>query len=450
MKRLTKLLVLIISLFISTNVYAKDTVYSINKYDDEEYSIIKESYNKNNKKDGLITSGTFLKEQVEKDENEYDNNQIVLVKYKTNGKVSWTYRYGRTSSENITDLIYSYDENNNINGYIMIVNNSYDILTSNDPKSYFVKIDLDGKLVEEKEIGLNQEEIINKLIPTYKIDNVIDGYIGITNTSIVKFDKELNLIQKKVYQNSNYKSINYTDITNLYDDNNIVGYVFIRKLEIDTNKYDVELLKYNKDLTEEKVLENINNYNSYYLSEANNGFILYGLTDEVKVKKGDYSYYITNYKIDGETAWETIGTTAVEKDSNIVIYPSKDKEIKKYFLLYKNNDKSNEVVKLDNEGTIENKIKKINNDYYNFKSFLISNNEKEIYFVGNITCPKDDKCDYNTNSLLLISGEDKVIEVQDSTSQNILLGIVVLIGLIGISVYLTKRKQLNIDNKKRK
>jgi len=440
MKRLTKIIVLIITLFLSTNVYAKDTVYSINKYEDEELKIINKSYNKDLKEDGLITAGTFLKEKVDKDDNELDNYQVMLIKYKKSGKVAWTYRYGRTSSENITNLVYSYDSNNNIDGYIMVIDNSYDILTSNESKSYFVKIDLDGKFVFEKETNLNTTESIIKIIPTYSIDNIVSGYIGITNNSIIKYDKELNLIQRKDYSNSNYLSNSYIDINNIYKDNNVVGYTFIRKLEIENNKYKVELLKYNTELTEEKIItEDISNYDSYKLANTDNGFILYGITSDVKVKKGDSSYYIIKYDSELNNTWESIGTIAINNKEDIDLYSvNKDK----YFLLYKNNDSSYEVIKLDNEANLDKKVKKIKNPYYKFISFIVNKNEKELYFVGQFLCPEDEKCDYDTNSLFLISTEDKVIEVQDSTSTGIILVIVIFIFLLGTGVYLIKKKQL--------
>ena len=440
MKRLTKIIVLIITLFLSTNVYAKDTVYSINKYEDEELKIINKSYNKDLKEDGLITAGTFLKEKVDKDDNELDNYQVMLIKYKKSGKVAWTYRYGRTSSENITNLVYSYDSNNNIDGYIMVIDNSYDILTSNESKSYFVKIDLDGKFVFEKETNLNTTESIIKIIPTYSIDNIVSGYIGITNNSIIKYDKELNLIQRKDYSNSNYLSNSYIDINNIYKDNNVVGYTFIRKLEIENNKYKVELLKYNTELTEEKIItEDISNYDSYKLANTDNGFILYGITSDVKVKKGDSSYYIIKYDSELNNTWESIGTIAINNKEDIDLY-SANKD--KYFLLYKNNDSSYEVIKLDNEANLDKKVKKIKNPYYKFISFIVNKNEKELYFVGQFLCPEDEKCDYDTNSLFLISTEDKVIEVQDSTSTGIILVIVIFIFLLGTGVYLIKKKQL--------
>ena len=125
----------ILSLLGIINVYAKDTVYSVSKYEEEKLTIIKDSYNKENKKDGLVTTGTFLKEKDE----EHDDYQIMLIKYKKSGKIAWTYRYGRSSSENINELLYTYD-NNKINGYLMVISNSYDISSSDTPKSLFVKI----------------------------------------------------------------------------------------------------------------------------------------------------------------------------------------------------------------------------------------------------------------------------------------------------------------------
>ena len=448
MKRLNKILLVVVMMLIGIiNVNAKDTVYSIGKYKDEEFKLIQESYNTEGKHDGIVTAGTYIKEKVEKDDTEYDNYQVMLVKYKKSGKVAWTYRYGKTSSEIVNSLIYSYDENNNVDGYIIVVSNSYDILTTNDSKSYFVKIDLNGKLVYEKETSLNTEETINKIMPTYSIDNIVDGYIGITNNSIIKYDKELNLILKKDYQNSNYISTTYTDISNIYDNNVFNGYVLIRKQEIENNKYNVEIIKYNESLSEETLIkENINEYESYNLEEANNGFILYGITDDVKVKKGDNSYYIINYNTNGEEIWESIGNVGIKEDQNIVLHSRKKKHITNYFLLYKNIDNSNEVIKLDNEGLLEKKIKKINNDYYKFISFIVDNNEK-VYFVGQMKCPEDEKCDYETNSLLLMSDEDKVIEVQDSTSTSILISIFVILILIGTTIYLVKSN--GMKNKKK-
>ena len=72
-----------------------------------------------------------------------------------------------------------------------------------------------------------------------------------------------------------------------------------------------------------------------------------------------------------------------------------------YLLMYTNaSDKSNEIVKIDFDGLVKNKVKKLKNDYYNITSFNTYNNT--IYFVGQITCPEDETCDYDSNSLFII------------------------------------------------
>ena len=445
-----KVIISILFIFFGiTNVYAKDTVFSINKYDDEKFIFINSSYNKENKKDGLITIGTYLKEKVKKDDISYDNYQVMLVKYKRNGKTAWTYRYGKTSSENVNYLTYSYDNEGKIDGYIMVLDNSYDIEQEGSiPKRIFVKIDLDGKYVFEKETGLN--ESINKIISTYKVDDVVDGYIGITDSSIVRYDKELNLISKKDYHDSSYESIKYTDIEYINSNNGITGYVLIREKKKDINHRDVDVVKYDISLTGETVIkENSNDYVSYKLSQANEGFILYGITDEVKVKKGSTSYYLINYDNNNEELWESVGNVGLYEDNDVYLYPIKKDQINSYFILYKNKDSSYEVTKLDIEGTFKKKVKKIKNEYYNFNSFYMENNENEIYFVGQIKCPEDDNCDYDANSLLLISNEDKVIEVEDSTSQNIIIFVFVFIIGLGFLVYYTRKKKLNEEAKRK-
>jgi LPXTG-motif cell wall-anchored protein len=65
-----------------------------------------------------------------------------------------------------------------------------------------------------------------------------------------------------------------------------------------------------------------------------------------------------------------------------------------------------------------------------------------LYFIGQIKCPEDDNCEYNQNSLYIISDEDKVIEVEDKESTNIIIVIgTVLIVLVGL-IYIKKKKGL--------
>ena len=437
MKRLTKLLLTFIILFVVTiNVYAKDTVYSVNKYDDEKLIFIEDSYNKNNKKDGVVTVGTYKKEEVEKDDNKYDDYQIMLIKYKSNGKTDWTYRYGKTSSEEINSLLYTYD-NNKINGYLMVISNSYDINSSNIPESIFVKIDLDGKLIEEKNTSLNSEEVIKKLIPTYSIDDIVDGYIGITNTSIIKYDKNLNLIYRKNIENKEL-----IDIIDVYNEKELSSYTLITKEVLENNEYNIKLISYNKELTEEKLIKENIELTNPKLSQTDNGFIIYGITTEVKLKKSDTTYYLSKYNNQNEEEWESFGTIPLQEDSNLVLKSVVNKDKYEYFIFYKNIDNSFEVVTLDDEGLLKKKIKKINNNYYNFTSFHLNKNKKHMYFIGQINCLEDESCEYDNNSLFLISDEDKVIEVQDSVSYNTIIICLLFIVLIGVGIFYTKKKKV--------
>ena len=98
MKKINLAIISIIIFLININVvFAKDTVYSLNKYKEEKFTIIKDSYNASGTKDGLIIAGNILKETIkdEKDNEEYNDYQVILVKYNKDGKVKWTFTYGK-------------------------------------------------------------------------------------------------------------------------------------------------------------------------------------------------------------------------------------------------------------------------------------------------------------------------------------------------------------------
>ena len=135
------------------NVDAKDISYSMNKYDIETFNYIEKSYNTLLKQDGYVLGGSFLKEKIEIGDNIYNDYQVILVKYDKNDKLVWKYTYGNTSEDYIKYLTYTYDENGNIDGYLIITNETYDI---NEPNiggnSIIIKIGFDGKLVYERKI----------------------------------------------------------------------------------------------------------------------------------------------------------------------------------------------------------------------------------------------------------------------------------------------------------
>ena len=106
--------------------------------------------------------------------------------------------------------------------------------------------------------------------------------------------------------------------------------------------------------------------------------------------------------------------------------------------MYNRKGSNTEVIKIDLDGTINKKIKKINNEYYDINNFYFK--DDIIYLIGQINCPKDDTCEYDNNSLFLVSDEDKVIEVKENDSKTILIVITISLLLLIGGVYLKKRK----------
>lgn len=434
MKKIVLLIISVISFFTyNINVYAKDTVYSLNKYNDEKLTIIDKSYNSKNEIDGFIVAGTYNKKDTEKEE----NPQVIYAKMDTYGNTDWVHSYKSEDavSSNISNILYLYNDENKINGYGLIIS----IKDANDTlKNIILKIDLKGKIIEEKSASLDDNIIISKLI------SVNNGeYIGIANSDdkayLVKYDKDFNLVYKKEYQEDNVSSASYKDIVPIRKEDNISGYVTI----VNIKKNDLEQVKLiNNDLDGNVVSTIKDNFESNAdprLEMANDGFILYGITNELKLSNNkSTSYFINIYNSSLEEKNDSIGTTAIAKDKVLKLFPIKDdNKIKEYLLLYINdNDSSIEIVKINMDGEEESKIKKINNSYYDITNFNACNDI--LYIIGQINCPEDDDCEYNNNSLFLISDQDKVIEVKQSDNNNIIIGTCVFVGLIVLLVVLRR------------
>lgn len=440
MKKIVLLIISVISFFTyNINVYAKDTVYSLNKYNDEKLTIIDKSYNSKNEIDGFIVAGTYNKKDTEKEE----NPQVIYAKMDTYGNTDWVHSYKSEDavSSNISNILYLYNDENKINGYGLIIS----IKDTNDTlKNIILKIDLKGKIIEEKSASIDDNIIISKLI------SVNNGeYIGIANSDdkayLVKYDKDFNLVYKKEYQEDNVSSASYKDIVPIRKEDNISGYVTI----VNIKKNDLEQVKLiNNDLDGNVVSTIKDNFESNAdprLEMANDGFILYGITNELKLSNNkSTSYFINIYNSSLEEKNDSIGTTAIAKDKVLKLFPIKDdnNKIKEYLLLYINdNDSSIEIVKINMDGEEESKIKKINNSYYDITNFNASNGI--LYIIGQINCPKDDDCEYNNNSLFLISDQDKVIEVKQSDNNNIIIGTCVFVGLIVLLVVLRRTFKKN-------
>ncbi len=443
MKKSSFILILLFTIFYSFNVYATDTVVSMNKYNEEKFMFIEDSFDNENKKDGFITGGYILREVIEQDNQEFNDYQAIVVKYDSNNKIAWRYIYGSTKEDYLDYLSYSYNSEGTIDGYLLVVKPTANIGEEVSNESLFIKLSLDGKKVLEKNLNINKDITINKIIPSYNGEGIVDGYITIGNNNdnsyLIKLDRDLNVIfEKEVYKDI-YTDINYNDIELVYKDNSLIGYVVLKELVTGDDKH-LQLVRFNINGEEETVIaDDLDKYESCKLAESTDGFILYGATNDVKLSKGDVSYYLINYNSNNENNWEIFGDTPLDKNKVVKLLPLKDNGLKEYLLLYSNNvDKSTEVIKVALDGTIKNKVKKIYDEYYTIEDFSLSNNI--IYLVGQINCPKDDTCEYDSNSLFLISDEEKVIEVKDNDSRNILIITCIFVALIAGTIVIRKKK----------
>ena len=409
-------------------VFAKDTIYSINKYSEEKLEWIEKSYNENHKMDGMIVGGHLVR-TVEEEK----NKDILILKYKKNGVLDWTYTEETEPEETIKSLNYTYDDENNIDGYLLTIEKD-----NNSTKSIqFLKLDLKGEIVWNVPSSLEDNISIKKVI----MNPFENGYIAIANDShnsyLISYDKEMNLKWKKDFQEE--RKIQFLDFVPLKEE----GFVLVKQLIEEDNTQKLVVSKVDQEGQNETIIvKELEKQEQVSLLEKEEGFILYGITPEVKLKAGDKSYFVIKYNSLGEEQWESIGEVSIKGTKKIILREIENE--KGYYLLYKNQqDSSYEVMKLDSEGLFEKKVKKIINDYYDFENFLF--HKDVLYFIGQITCPEDDNCDFDNNSLFLISDEDKVIEVKDNDGTNILLGVGSFLTVIILIFFLRKRQKRKLN-----
>ena len=415
------------------NVYAKDSVYSLNEHEDEEFFHLLRGYNEEGTVSGFVAAGHFTK-KVQEEDKEYDDIQVMLVKYKKNGNAVWKYYYGQSGDDVLYDLSYSYNEEHQVNGYVLLVNETHEKDISSSGRFTIVLVDLDGKLVSETPCELESASYIYQVLELKDEENYTNSYLVVgrklNHTAFMaKLDLSFNVLWNKEYSEySNFKEVcvNGNSIVVLADKEDSFS---LLRMDLDGN-----ITTTIKDSFDEK--------DNPHILSAKEHFILYGLTSEVKVTQEDgVSFYLNQYNEAGELEWETIGDTSVSTNNILQLQPIiKNNELLEYQLLYVNGDDSSiEIVRIDLDGVVLNKIKKIKNNYYHINAFLPKGNT--IYFVGQINCPDDDNCDFDENSLFLVSSEDKVIEVKDNDSKNILVVIsILMVFIISFSIIRKKRK----------
>jgi len=448
MKKLTLFLIIILVSTISIiTVHAKDTLYNMNKYPYEYLDFIETSYNDKGQSDGFIVAGKFKETKSESD----DSYQGIVIKYNYEGKKIFEYLENQDYGT-IDYLTYSYNVENKIDGYLIVVRKTLTSTSESNPndngndneqeeslsKGVFIKLSLTGKKVFEKDLDIDDYKTINKIIPI--IDNNQTEYLMALTLSkeeqsvLLRYNNELNIISR----------IEPVDITNLADIICLKEADKTNYLALEEQNEIKKLVKYEKDGNKEVLLEDLSKFASVNLESTTTGYILYGITPDVKVEGGKYSYYLVKYDTKGNEVWESFGEIPVNDKSIMKLLPiSKSETETEYLLLYQNAlDSSKEVIKLDSEGLYLKKVKKINNDYYNFKNFRFNNDT--LYFIGHITCPEEDNCLYKTNSLFLISDEDKVIEVKKENATSAFLIFLLIIPLL-VLIIIYKKK---IRNKK--
>ena len=430
MKKKIFMVILLIIIFLKLDVYAKDDVYTLNKYDEEEYNYILKD------KNSFITAGIYLKEVIKDDNNTHDDTQVMLVKYDKNHNILWKYGYGSTIRDDLYSL--NYYNSNDISGYLLTVNktanyDTYDFVV----RPYFVVIDKNGKNVKEVEANIDGYTV-NYVINTANDEGIIDGYLVVgensTSSIIAKYDLELNQLWTNTFILDGYTSSFIKEIGEYK--NSYIGIIYTSN-----NKY--ALVKFNKDGTFNKIIkDDFEESDQPHILVNKDNYLLYGFTSEVKINNNaSTSYYIFNYNELDEVVWDIIGDTSVNKDNTIKLRDSiKNNNIIGYNMMYFNgNDNSIEVVNINSDGTIGNKIKKIKNSYYKVNDYYVD--KSTIYFIGQINCPEDDNCEYDASCLLLVSDENKVIEVNDNDSRNIIIVVsIIIVGIYFIVFYVKKRR----------
>ena len=421
MKKVVILAVCVLALLLGNTVYAKDIVYSLNKYQEEELDFILRDPT------GFVMAGTYEKND--------QNIQVLLLKYGENGNLEWKYSYGENKEDFLYGLSYLYDDSNKIVGYVLTVEET----TNEDRESspHFLLIDLEGKLIREQESFLNSNSIIHK-VDEIQTDEGIGGYFVAGSTEnhgfIAKYDKNLNLIWKHEVDDASITDAIYV---------HHLGYYVVSSHE-EEDHLSFSLLKYDEETDSFSVIkDDFENDQEPHVEKGIDSYLVYGLTNDVKLSKDQVgSYYLIKYNSKDEIEWDTVGNTPIDEDRVLRVQTiSVDEQNTDYYVLSTNrSDHSIEVMHIDSQGVLQEKVKKFKNNYYDIHDFLFHNNS--LYFIGQINCPEDDNCDYDANSLFLVCTEDKVIEVKDNDSRYILVGAVVLMGGVFIFYKIRKKKAL--------
>lgn len=405
--------VLLLTLLLGYNVYAQDTIHSLNDYNNAEliYLIRNEDSN--------VIAGRYL------DKNKFSH--FIVLKYSDSGNVLWEYKLDSA----FPNYIYGITNNKN-NEYIIVYRND----TNEDIQMplQFIKLDDKGNSILEHTTELPPETLVTKIIRIEDEESNLESYIIIGSLNnkafLAKYNENLDQEWLKQYDGNFLGEIIYFDH---------VGYY---ALEYDITEKNINYKLIKLDTNGEylsNVIDTFETNDQPHLLKEDESYILYGYSEEVKIGDDTGSFYIKKYDLSDSLEWETVGNNLVKYNALIKLQALAEN---KYLILTTNaKDNSIELTKILDFGIKQEKIKKLKNNYYSINDF--ASNKDTIYFIGQITCPENDNCDYNNNnSLFLISSPDKVVEVKEKNGKSIIIiTVLLLIGTVIIySIRKTKKK----------
>ena len=198
MKRIQRIMILFILLFLSyVNVSAQDTIYSLNKYKEEELNTIISGYKEDNKKDGFITIGSI--------KNKDDTQLPIIVKFKKTGEVVWSYTHFSTEDESIVSVNYSF-QYDVVDGYLLLIHKK-----END---VLVKVDLLGINCWERELDGYYEKMI--LITDDNNYNVMYLLIGEKDDKAIidTYNMDISFMERKEFPKDGYHT-SFKDIASI-------------------------------------------------------------------------------------------------------------------------------------------------------------------------------------------------------------------------------------------
>ena len=284
-------------------VSAKDTLFSINKYKEENFNFIKESYNKSGSNDGLIVAGEFLKAK--------ENNQIIIEKFNFDGQKIWEFKYKNSKQNYLNYLTYTYNLDNQIDGYLISILEK-DSSNTETSQGKILKIDLKGKLISEKTLDFADAILFRSHNKNVLIDTGgVSSYSSSNNDGKIFFNIIYPTFKSLGIKKLDYLILTHGDKDHLGEAKTLIENFKVKNIIINNNHinfYEQKLIEKNtiigkqnltfslKDLSFIQLNENLDDENDssqIYLVQYKNIKIL--LTGDASIKSEEN--LLNNYNL---------------------------------------------------------------------------------------------------------------------------------------------------------